>query len=114
MKSINNFILEKLKLNSQSKLQKTWSIRDAQDGDVIVYDSGWTCIFKHIHGMFYSSYCFITADGEFHMGYEEHDIDAKINGNANLATKEQRNTFFTKIKYAGYEWDDNKKELKKI
>ena len=35
MKTINNFILEKLKLNSQSKLQKEWSIEDAKNGDII-------------------------------------------------------------------------------
>ena len=30
------------------------------------------------------------------------------------ATKEQRDTLFAKIKEAGYEWSDKKKELKKI
>ena len=91
-----------------------WTIQDAKDGDVIFYDSGWTCIFKHIHGIWYSSYCFITADGEFHTGYEEHAVDTKINGNANPATKEQRDFLFQKMKKAGYEWDDEKKKLRKI
>ena len=30
------------------------------------------------------------------------------------ATKEQRNTLFAKMKEAGYEWDAEKKELKKV
>lgn len=29
----------------------TWTIKDAKDGDVIICDSGWTCIFKCIHGI---------------------------------------------------------------
>ena len=91
-----------------------WTIEDAKDGDVIFYDSGRTCIFKCIHGIWYSSYCFITDDGEFHTGYEEHLVNAKINGNANPATKEQRDLLFQKIKEAGYKWDADKKELRKI
>ena len=91
-----------------------WTIQDAKDGDVIFYDDGWTCIFKNIHGIWYSSYCFITADGEFHTVYEQHAVDAKLNGNANPATKEQRDLLFQKMKEAGYEWDAEKKELKKI
>ena len=90
-----------------------WTIKDAKDGDVIFYDDGWTCIFKNIHGIWYSSYCFITADGEFYTGYERHAVDAKLNGNANPATKEQRDLLFQKMKEAGYEWDSEKKELKK-
>lgn len=90
-----------------------WTIADAKDGDVIFYDDGWTCIFKYIHGIWYSSYCFITADGEFHTGYERHAVDAKLNGNANPATKEQRDFLFSKMNEAGYEWDAEKMELKK-
>lgn len=90
-----------------------WTIKDAKDGDVIFYDDGWTCIFKNIHGIWYSSYCFITADGEFYTSYERHAVDAKLNGNANPATKEQRDLLFQKMKEAGYEWDSEKKELKK-
>lgn len=91
-----------------------WTIKDAKEGDVIFYDSGWTCIFKNIHGIWYSSYCFITADGKFYTGYEEHAVDSKINGNANPATKEQYAFFFQKIHEAGYEWDSEHFELKLI
>ena len=91
-----------------------WTIQDARDGDVIFYDEGWICIFKCIHGIWYSSYCFITDDGEFHTGYERHAVDSTIHGNAHPATKEQRDLLFQKIKEAGYEWDTDKKELKKL
>ena len=93
---------------------RLWSIEDAKDGDVLFYDDGWTCIFKNIHGIWYSSYCFITADGEFNKGYERHAIDAKINGHVHPATKEQRDLLFQKMKEAGYTFDFEKKELKKI
>ena len=90
-----------------------WTIQDAKDGDVIFYDNGWACIFKCIHGMWYSSYCFITADGEFHIGYEQHYVGAKVNGDAHLATKEQRDTLMEAMAEAGYTFDFDKKKLKK-
>ena len=81
---------------------------------MIFYDDGWTCIFKRIHGICYSSYCFITRDGEFHTGCEKHSVDSTIKGNAQLATKEQRNLLFQKIKEAGYKWNPYTKTLEKI
>lgn len=91
-----------------------FSIQDAKDCDVISYDDGWTCIFKHIHGIWYSSYCFITADGEFHTGYEEHAVDSKINGNAHPATKEQRDKLEKAMLKAGYKWNTEERKLEKI
>lgn len=93
---------------------KLWTIQDARDGDVIFYDDGWTCIFKCIHGIWFSSYCFITSDGEFHTGYERHDVDSTINGNAHPATQEQCNLLFQKIKEAGYKWNPETKTLEKL
>ena len=91
-----------------------WTIQDAKDGDVIFYDDGWTCIFKCIHGIWYSSYCFITSDGEFYTGYERHAVDSTINGNAHPATKEQCNLLFQKMKEAGYKWNAETKTLEKL
>lgn len=91
-----------------------WTIKDAKDGDVLIYDNGWICIFKCIHGVWYSSYCFITADGEFNLGYEEHSVDSTINGNVKPATKEHRNQLEKAMANAGYKWDVNKKELIKL
>ena len=90
-----------------------WTIQDAKDGDVIFYDEGWICIFTCIHGIWYSSYCFITDDGEFHTGYERHAVDSIIHGNAHPATKEQRDILMKAMNDAGYKWDSEKKELKK-
>ena len=83
------------------------------DVDVIFYDDGWTCIFKCIHGIWFSSYCFITDDGEFHTGYERHAVDSIVNGNAHPATKEQCDCLFQKIKEAGYKWNPETKTIER-
>jgi hypothetical protein len=106
------------KWNNQTKtLEKLiapWTIKNAKDGDVIWCDDGWTCIFKNIHGIWFSSYCFITDEGEFHTGYERHAVDSTVNGNAHRATKEQCDRLFQKIKEAGYKWNPETKTLEKI
>lgn len=96
------------------KLIAPWTVKNAKDGDVICYDDGWTCIFKNIHGIWFSSYCFITDDGEFHTGYEWHAVDSTIRGNAHRATKEQCDRLFQKIKEAGYKWNPETKTLEKL
>lgn len=111
---LTNGFHERMSINYVDRNFHLWTIADAKDGDVIFYDDGWTCIFKNIHGIWYSSYCFITADGEFHTGYERHAVDAKLNGNANPATKEQRDILMKAMANAGWEFDFEKKELKKI
>lgn len=101
-------------IESVDKRYHLWTIQDAKDGDMLFYDSGWACIFNRIHGIWYSSYCFITSEGEFCTGYEEHAVDAKINGKAHPATKEQRTFLLQKIREAGYLWDSVKKILEEI
>ena len=91
-----------------------WTIQDANDGDVIFYDEGWICIFKCIHGIWYSSYCFITDDGEFHTDYERHAVDSTIHGNAHPATKEQRDILMKAMNNAGYKWNAETKTLEKL
>jgi hypothetical protein len=105
-------VMEKYNMiTPESARSQNWTIQDAKDGDVIFYDSGWTCIFKCIHGIWFSSYCFITDDGKFYTGYERHAVDSTINGNAHPATKEQCNLLFQKIKEAGYKWNPETKTL---
>lgn len=100
-----------------------WTIQDAKPGDVIcdyyeAYDNPLIFIlkkFEHVDfGLVrpsdYSSYCFLTAgdiqmfkEGTYH---HEHYIQP--------ATKEQCDLLFTKMKEAGYTFDFEKKELKRI
>ena len=53
-------------------------------------------------------YCFIGFSGIFYGGECGHRT------NVHPATKEQHDLLFQKMKEAGYEWDAEKKELKKI
>ena len=92
-----------------------WTIQDAKDGDVLAakttigYPNPFIAIYKE-HGLnFFNSHCFVSWDGEFHEGTTGHSIS-----DIHPATKEQCDFLFQKMKEAGYEWDDEKKELKKI
>lgn len=100
---------------------RLWTIQDAKDGDVLACKNGWTCIFKVLdnHTNTFSSYCFMDNDKWFcNTGSECHTLDKAFikayNGEIHPAAKEQRDLLFQKMKEAGYEWDANKKELKKI
>lgn len=97
-----------------------WTIQDAKDGDVLIYEDGWTCIFKAlVNDENFSSHCFMDRTKWFHLGSGYHTLKeefAKTYGYGKLypATKEQSDLLFQKMKEAGYEWDVEKKELKKI
>lgn len=101
---------------------RPWTIADAKDGDVVVDKSDGTIgIFQsighHPDGGSYNdhSYCFLYCrydDGFFYADFEHGntiDSDDLI-----PATKEQRYLLFQKMVEAGYGWDTEKKELKKI
>ena len=98
---------------------RLWTIQDAKDGDVLCCESGWTCIFKTlVNDETFSSYCFMDSDKWFYeTGSECHTLKEEFikayNGKIYPATKEQRDLLFQKMKEAGYEWDAEKKELKK-
>jgi hypothetical protein len=97
-----------------------WTIQDAKDGDVLVTTKIRSCPFIYRKTCYDDGYAYYYAgiDGggdlsiacprkiqELYMGLIEDAIPA---------TKEQRDFLFAKMKEAGYEWDDEKKELKKI
>ena len=133
MKSIYNFILEKLTLNNQSKLsqkeQSNWSIEDAKDGDIITdyrkyNNSKLIYIFKKIDRELIFAYCYydfkekkfeITGSNSsgmqfgirFLMGYK-HKFDYW------LSTEEEKQELFEAAAKNGYKWDPIKKELKKV
>ena len=90
---------------------RLWSINDAKDGDVLleeeigepfIYNGNRAIHFLGVHCGIYNGE-FNPYGGIHHCGKNSHP-----------ATKEQRDFLFQKMKDAGYEWDDEKKELKKI
>ncbi len=91
-----------------------WTIDDAKDGDVLAidpwsdYPSSFVAIYKKQNGEDFDSYCFVGFDGKFYKGENGHSTEE-----IHPATEEQRDILFQKMKEAGYEWDAEKKELKK-
>lgn len=90
-----------------------WTIEDAKEGDVLAFDTSEHIILvKETHnsawGWRLSCWCHVL-ESEF----EVVEYHIKSEG-LRPATKEQHDLLFQKMKEAGYEWDDEKKELKKI
>ena len=88
-----------------------WTIKDAKNGDVLAEDS---CIFiiqkLNDNNTAAKTYCTLYDDGDFDDGTVLYfDIDS-----TKPATKEQRDLLFSKIEEAGYIWDSDEKELRKI
>jgi hypothetical protein len=95
---------------------RLWDItKDAKDGDVLAvesendYPSPFIAIYKECGLNFFNSYCFISFDGKFNEGTTGHSIYY-----VHPATKEQRDTLMKAMADAGYTFDFEKKELKKV
>ena len=90
-----------------------WTIQDAKDGDVLSTENPF--IFsgfgdgKHPNNP--TAYCGINTSNTFILSEGN---DWWTSGAVHPATEEQRSLLFQKMKEAGYEWDSEKKELKKI
>ena len=96
-----------------------WTLKDAKDGDVLVCKGN----IKDSNGIKYERICLFNSLGNDFFTLtktsnyvEEYDIDVNIDypDNTIPATKEQKEILFMAMKEAGYEWDADKKELKKI
>ena len=97
---------------------RLWTIQDARDGDVLVSQSQcglgtWYGIFKSLDdNESMTVRCYLAMDGRFETR-KEWCFDKDVS-DVKPATKEQRERFFAAMLDAGYEWDADKKELKKI
>lgn len=96
------------------KYFRLWTIQDAKDGDVLSYRNGqWIFIYKE--KIDDSSFYYHTLYSTIHQDLVIDDIGFTLLDDAIVpATEEQRDTLFAKIYEANYEWDAEKKELKKI
>ena len=86
---------------------RLWTIEDAKDGDVLVCDnSKCIVIFKNIRDEeFFNSHGFIgCCSGRFEPRQGYHSIK-----DAHPVTKEQRDLLLTKMKEAGYKWNEDKR-----
>ena len=97
-------------VESIDKEYHLWTIKDAKAGDVLATEDI-VFIFKHIDKTrlwLCKSYCEVIGNSKLGLGF-----DFSIDG-VYPASKEQRELLHSKIKEAGYEWDAEKLELKKI
>ena len=98
-----------------------WTIQDAKDGDVLATEN-FIFIFKNIddgNGVHYYCQYEISKhenDNQFDIALPQSLMGRVGNSISHYspATKEQRDLLFQKMKEVGYEWDSEKKELKKI
>ena len=95
---------------------RLWTIQDAKDGDVLAYVTDEDALWIMIYRSLYEPY-------EGHVHYHALLVNDNFSDKGTCcicindlkpATKEQRDLLFAKMKEAGYEWDAEKKELKKI
>jgi len=94
-----------------------WTIKDAKDGDVLACGDKVTDYPFIFHNLTKElnprSYCGINTLCDFQDNNENGGYWGQSN-EVRPATKEQRDFLFQKMKEAGYEWDADKKKLKKI
>ena len=91
---------------------RLWTIQDAKDGDVLASDNGCPFVYKKSDGTGARLYCCVSIANNFCI--DDGIIHCGSKNSAKPATKEQRDLLFTKMKDDGYEWDAEKKELRKI
>ena len=85
-----------------------WTIEDAKNGDVL-FDGSNILLFKEVN-----NWHNITSYLAYSQVYSIREYFISGSDVIMPATKEQRDLLFQKMKEAGYEWDSEKKELKKI
>ena len=105
-----------LPMKLAEKNYRLWTIQDAKKGDVLYCKNAgfeYIVVNKCINNQnnVDSYFMYDSLDG-FDVGVP--DVLSVEDDKITPATKEQRDILFQKMKEAGYEWDADKKELKKI
>ena len=88
-----------------------WTIDDAKDGDVLVASDSSLFIFAKVKDN--SAYYYFSLCKNGSKEISDGNRAWETANSCHPATKEQRDLLFKKIEEAGYQWDDDKKELKK-
>lgn len=104
---------------SEVGLIRPWTIEDAQDGDVLVTTKIRSCPFIYRKTSYKNNlayyYVGINGNGDLTDAYPKNTLfHFGLASDIVPATKEQRDLLFAKMKEAGYEWDSDKKELRRI
>ncbi len=92
---------------------RLWNVKDAKEGDVLADDEGFIMLVDESRdskfGYRLSRHCAVLSDGEF----TTVNVHTRVDG-LHPATKEQRDQLEKAMADAGYTFDFEKKELKKI
>ena len=124
-KLVTNFGIEKELVNERNlSTARLWTIQDAKDGDILYSQKGGGVEAIHLirgwekiplTGNTLLSMCtYRMEDNEIIAGGIGAVWWESVKDKFTPATKEQRELLFQKMREAGYEWDAEKKELKKI
>ena len=109
-----NGLSTSLEYGTVDKSASAFTIKDAKDGDVLVNGSN-IFIFHFINGTRLKGYCHVNTDnGIFYDDIGKNECFCLIDAVVNPATKEQRDTLLKAMADAGYTFDFESKELKKI
>ena len=95
---------------------RSWTIQDAKDGDILVHSSFMfgDFIFIYNNKSILQAYCYYSNESDRFIIEDKEHLCLWNMQEVKPTTKEQRDLLFAKMKEAGYEWDTEKKELKKI
>lgn len=93
------------------KSASAFTIEDAKDGDVFVASDGSIFIYKCQRNNSVVHYIAMTSCND--LAINENDYSWENKNGCHLATKEQRDLLFARMKEAGYSWNVYKKELTK-
>ena len=95
---------------SHEDMIRTWTLKDARDGDVLAEDSCTFIIKKLNQDDIAEIYCCLFDDGDFEV------IGSLMFAATSTypATKKQRDMLFQKMNEAGYEWDADRKEARPL
>ena len=95
------------------RLASSFTIQDAKDGDILACNEEILLFKSYSVQESISLYCWYN--GQTNNFHSKEEIDISLNKRHKIfpATKEQRDTFMKAMNDARYEWDAEKKELKK-
>lgn len=96
------------------KYYHKFSIQDVRDGDVLVASDGSIFLFAGVDDCACKYYVALTTDNHVEINKGAKGGYWETSRAVYPATKEQRDLLFQKMADEGYEWDSEKKELKKI
>ena len=92
-----------------------WTIEDAKDGDILAASDSSIFIFAGMTNGCCKYHAVLTADGKFIVNKDKKkDHYWETTKGARPATREQRDLLFQKMEDAGWEWNADKKELKRL